>query len=44
MVPDWFTMNDDGLAECPDSAVPAELEEQVREAAEECPAEAILVE
>ena len=44
MVPDWFTMNDDGIAECSDADVPAEFEEQVREAAEECPADAILIE
>ncbi len=44
MVPDWYVMNDDGIAECPSTDVPAEIEEQVREAAEECPAEAIAVE
>ncbi len=44
MVPDVFFMNDDGLAEAQPGDVPAELEDQVREAAEECPSDAILIE
>lgn len=42
MVPDVYEMNDDGVAEAVVDTVPAELEEQVREAAAECPAEAII--
>lgn len=41
MVPDVFFMNDDGLAEAKPGDVAAEFEDQVREAAEECPADAI---
>lgn len=43
MVPDVFEMNDDGLAEAIVDVVPAGLEDQVREAAEECPSEAIKI-
>lgn len=44
LVPDVFEMNDDGVAEAIVDEVPAELQEQVREAAEECPSDAILIE
>ncbi len=44
MVPDVFFMNDDGLAEAKPGDVPADLEDQVQEAAEECPSDAIIIE
>lgn len=44
MVPDVYEMNDDGVAEAIVDVVPTELEEQVREAAAECPSEAIIIE
>lgn len=44
MVPDVFFMNDDGLAEANEGDVPAGLEDQVQEAAEECPSDAIIIE
>jgi len=44
MVPDVYEMNDDGVAEAVVDVVPSDLEEQVREAAAECPAEAITIE
>ncbi|POR01340.1 ferredoxin [Alkalispirochaeta sphaeroplastigenens] len=44
MVPDVFIMNDDGLAEAKPGDVPADLEDQVQEAMEECPADAIVIE
>ena len=40
--PDVFVMGDE-LAEVTDIAVPAELEESVQQAADECPVEAIVV-
>ena len=40
--PDVFVMGDE-LAEVTDSAVPAEMEESVQQAADECPVEAIVV-
>lgn len=43
MVPDYFTMNDEGLAEAKDADVPAGLEDAVKEAAEECPSDAIAI-
>lgn len=44
-VPDVFGMNDDGeLAVVKIAVVPSAHEDAVREAAEECPAEAILIE
>ena len=43
-VPDVFEMNDDGLAEVKVDEVPAELADDVKKAAEECPADAIEVE
>lgn len=44
-VPEVFEMDDDGeLAKIKVDTVPSELEDAVREAAEECPAEAILIE
>jgi ferredoxin len=42
-VPDVFTLGDD-VAEVSNPDVPANLEETVKEAAEDCPVEAILVE
>ncbi len=42
-VPDVFKMGDD-IAEVISSEVPANLEGAVREAADDCPAEAIIVE
>jgi ferredoxin len=42
-VPDVFTLGDD-VAEVSKPDVPANLEEAVKEAAEDCPVEAILVE
>lgn len=45
MVPDVFVMNDDGIAEAVgDGTVADEFAEAVREAAEECPADAIIIE
>ena len=44
LVPDVFEMNDDGVAEVTVDEVPADLQEQVRESAEECPSDAILIE
>lgn len=44
-VPDIFAMNDDGdLARVRVEVVPADLEEDVEAAADDCPAEAIIVE
>ncbi|MFO8073805.1 MAG: ferredoxin [Polyangia bacterium] len=44
-VPDVFEMNEDGdLAKVKVETVPADLEDEVKEAAEDCPAEAIVVE
>lgn len=44
-VPDIFEMDDDGeLAKVKVEAVPSGQEDAVREASEECPAEAILLE
>lgn len=42
-VPDVFTLGDD-VAEVSNPEVPANLEDAVKEAAEDCPVEAILVE
>ncbi len=42
-VPEVFGMGDD-VAEVTVSEVPAELEDQVREVADDCPADAIIVE
>ena len=42
-VPDVFTMGDE-TAEVKSSDVPADLEDAVKEAAEDCPVECILVE
>ena len=42
-VPDVFIMGDD-IAEVSSPDVPATLEDDVKEAAEDCPAEAIIVE
>ena len=42
-VPDVFKMGDD-VAQVLKAAVPANLEKAVKEAAEDCPAEAIIVE
>ena len=42
-VPDVFTMGDD-VAEVTDADVPANLEEDVTTAVDDCPVEAILVE
>jgi ferredoxin len=42
-VPDVFTLGDD-VAEVAKPEVPANLEDAVKEAAEDCPVEAILVE
>jgi ferredoxin len=44
-VPEVFAMNEDGdMAVVKVDVVPADLEEDVKEAAEDCPAEAIIVE
>ena len=44
-VPEVYAMNDDGdMAIVKVDVVPAELEDDVREAAEDCPAEAIIIE
>jgi len=43
--PSVFAMNDDGdLAVVKMAEVPADLEDEVKEVAEDCPAEAIIVE
>ncbi len=42
-VPDVFSMDDD-IAEVSSSDVPANLEDDVREASEDCPVEAIILE
>ena len=42
--PAVFSMNDDGVAKAVDTDVPADQEEACREAAGDCPAEAITVE
>lgn len=44
MAPDLFVMNDDGVAEETVSEVPADQEDLAREAAEECPSDAIIIE
>lgn len=44
MAPDLFVMNDDGIAEVVGDAVPADMEDLARESAEECPADAIIIE
>ncbi|MCP4196606.1 MAG: ferredoxin [Proteobacteria bacterium] len=44
-VPEVFAMNEDGdMAIVKVDVVPADLEDDVKEAAEDCPAEAIIVE
>jgi ferredoxin len=44
-VPEVFAMNEDGdMCTVKVDVVPADLEEDVKEAAEDCPAEAIIVE
>ena len=44
-VPDVFEMDDDGeLAKLKVDTIPAELEDDVRTAAEDCPAESIIIE
>ena len=42
--PEVFQMGDDDLAHAVVDAVPAELEDKAREAAEACPVEAIILE
>jgi ferredoxin len=44
LAPDVFEMNDDGIAEAKVDTVPAEFEDVAKEAAEECPSEAITIE
>ena len=44
LAPDVFEMNDEGIAEVTVDTVPSDSEDAAREAAEECPAEAITVE
>ena len=44
LAPDVFEMNDEGIAEVKVDTVPAELEDVAKEAAEECPSEAITIE
>ena len=44
-VPDVFEMNEDGeLAKVKVETVPADLEDAVQESADDCPAEAIIIE
>ena len=44
-VPDVFEMNEDGeLAKVKVETVPADLEDAVQETADDCPAEAIIIE
>ena len=42
--PEVFEMNDDGLAEAKEKDVPEDLASDAREAAEDCPVEAIIIE
>ena len=42
--PDVYEMNDEDIAFAKDEKVPAGLEQEVRDAAEDCPTEAIEVE
>ena len=42
--PEVFEVREDGLAYVKDHVVDADLEEAVREAAEQCPSEAIIIE
>jgi ferredoxin len=42
--PEVFEVREDGLAYVKDEVVDADLEEAVREAAEQCPSEAIFIE
>jgi ferredoxin len=42
--PDVFEMGDDDLAEAKADPVPADVEDDCREAAEQCPVEAIQIE
>ena len=44
LVPEVFSINDEGITEVILSPVPEELQDAVREAAEECPTEAIIIE
>lgn len=43
-VPDVFFMGDDDIADVKSPDVPPEFEDSVKEASEDCPVEAILVE
>jgi ferredoxin len=43
LVPEVFSINDEGITEVILSPVPEELQDAVREAAEECPTEAIII-
>ncbi|MGN0970204.1 MAG: ferredoxin [Evtepia sp.] len=42
--PDLFQMNEEGIAQVVSSQVPAGLEDQARQAAEDCPVSVILTE
>ena len=44
LCPDMFELNDEALAEAKQEDVPENLEDDVREAADECPVEAIVIE
>lgn len=44
LVPEVFSINDEGFTEVILSPVPEELQDAVREAAEECATEAIIIE
>lgn len=44
LAPDVFEMNDEGIAITKTDPVPPEFEDVAKEAAEECPAEAIAIE
>jgi ferredoxin len=44
LCPDVYEMNDDGLAEAKIEDVPKDLASDARDAAEDCPVEAIVVE
>lgn len=42
--PDLFQMNEEGIAQAVSSQVPSEIEDQARQAAEDCPVSVIITE
>ena len=42
--PDLFQMNEEGIAQAVSSQVPSEMEDQARQAAEDCPVSVIITE